>query len=51
MSGMIRSLARNRAKNNMKKRGMTSICRKGKRNYSWFADNWRDYVVMGGKKK
>lgn len=51
MSGMIRSLARTRAKNNMMKKGMTRVCSKGKRKYSWFADNWRYYVVMGGTKK
>ena len=42
---MIRSLARNRAKTRMKKKGMRRICSKNRRGTSWFSQNWRDYVI------
>lgn len=45
MSSMIRSLARNRAKQNMKNNGMTKIC-KG----DFFANNWRYYVVSSKRR-
>lgn len=45
MSSMIRSLARNRAKQNMKKSGMVKIC-KG----DFFAKNWRYYVVSSKRR-
>ena len=42
---MIRKLARNMAKANMHKKGLTGICkRKGHR--SFFAQHWREYVKM-----
>ena len=55
MSSMLRSLARNRAKEVMKTKGMSQICKQGKRKYSFFADNWRAYafptvIKKGGKK-
>ncbi len=40
---VLRSIARNRAKMNMKRRGMHRICSK-RGGYSYFANNWRDYV-------
>lgn len=46
MSNMIRSIARNRAKQNMKNNGLTKIC-KG----NWFANNWRDWVITRRKEK
>lgn len=39
MSSMLRSLARNRAKERMKKKGMVRIC-KG----DFFAKHWRSYA-------
>ena len=54
MSSMLTSLARNRAKNRMKKKGMTRVCSTGlitrkipgmkKRGSIYFAAHWRDYV-------
>lgn len=39
MSSVLRSLARNKAKNNMKKAGMTKIFRG-----DFFAKHWREFV-------
>lgn len=39
MSSMLRSLARNRAKVNMKAKGMVQIC-KGE----FFSNNWKKYA-------
>lgn len=52
MSSMLRSIARNRAKELMKTKGMRKICG---RNSNFFANNWRAYafpvtVNKGGKK-
>jgi hypothetical protein len=48
---MLRSLARNRAKEVMKTKGMRRICGG---NYKFFANNWRAYafptMIKGGKK-
>ena len=41
MSSMLRSLARNRAKENMKALGLTHFC---KQPHSTFADDWRDFA-------
>lgn len=41
MSSMIRTIARNRAKENMKRKGMHKIFRNG-----YFANNWRDWVIV-----
>lgn len=55
MSNMLRSLDRNRAKTVMKSKGMVNICKQGRRNYSFFADNWRQFayptVIKKGVKK
>ena len=42
----LRNVARNVAKTNMKKVGMTRICKN-----EFFAKNWRDWVHKGGLKK
>ena len=42
---ILRSLARNRAKTRMKKKGMRRVCSKQTRGKSWFSENWREYVV------
>ena len=51
MSNMLRSLARNRAKEVMKTKGMHHI---SGRNDRFFANNWRAYayptIIKGGKK-
>ena len=50
MSSMLTSLARNRAKNRMRKKGMRRFCSKDhviagkKRGMSYFASHWRDWV-------
>ena len=44
MSSMLRSLARNRAKENMKAMGMVRICSDSRGIGSMFADEWRKYV-------
>lgn len=54
MSSMLTSLARNRAKNRMKMKGMRRICSTSspaaiaaiakKRGSSYFASHWREYV-------
>jgi hypothetical protein len=41
MSNMLRSLARNRAKEVMKTKGMSKICG---RSSNFFANNWRAYA-------
>ena len=41
---MLRSLARNRAKENMKAMGMVRICSDSRGIGSMFADNWRKYA-------
>lgn len=51
MAGVIRTLARNRAKNNCKKRGMVKICKKNRNRESWFSKNWRDWVIVKVEKK
>lgn len=55
MSNILRHLARNRAKETMRKKGMIRICSKeGGRVSSYFANNWRPYAytttIKGGKK-
>jgi hypothetical protein len=45
MASMIRSLARSRAKEKMRRKGMRRVCSKKYRKYSWFSENWRDYVM------
>lgn len=47
MSSIIRSMARGIAKTNMKKQGMVHICDQKKKwdGRTWFASNWRFYVV------
>lgn len=42
---MIRKLARNRAKEKMRKKGMRRVCSKQYRRDSWFSQNWREYVM------
>ena len=39
MSGILRTLARNKAKNKMKQKGLSKIC-KG----DFFAKHWREFV-------
>lgn len=54
MSSMLRSLARNRAKERMHTKGMRRICKDAGRR-SFFSRNWRAYAfpvtIKGGKKK
>lgn len=45
MSSILRTIARSRAKRNMKRKGMTRICsRNGKRGNSYFATYWKTFV-------
>lgn len=44
MSSMLRSLARNRAKENMKAMGMVRICSKDKGKPTTFAEDWRKFT-------
>ncbi len=44
MSSMLRSLARNRAKENMKAMGMVRICSTDKGKPTTFAEDWRKYI-------
>lgn len=44
MSSMLRSLARNRAKENMKAMGMVRLCSKDKGKPTTFAEDWRKYT-------
>lgn len=44
MSSMLRSLARNRAKENMRHLGFVRICSDAKHTGSFFADNWREHT-------
>lgn len=49
----LRKLARGVAKANLKKMGARKVChRYGLRDTarSWFSDNWRDYVVVKGRR-
>lgn len=41
---MLRKIARNMAKVNMKKRGFTKICKHEKGRDSYFSNRWRDFV-------
>ena len=41
MSNMIRTLARNRAKENMRRKGMRRIFEHG-----YFAANWKEWVIV-----
>ncbi len=45
--GIVRSMARGIAKNHMKAKGMVRICKQNKDvdGHTWFAKNWRYYVV------
>lgn len=53
MSNILRHLARNRAKEVMKTKGMSKLCKRGS---NFFANNWRAYAFptvlnkKGGKK-
>ena len=56
VSNMLRSLARNRAKEVMKTKGMVNICRKNRRGDSFFSENWRQFafptvIKKGAKSK
>ena len=44
MSSMVRSLARNRAKENMKHLGFRRICSNSNHVGSYFADNWKEHT-------
>lgn len=44
MSSMLRTLARNRAKENMKHLGFKRICSDPRHLGSYFADNWRNHT-------
>lgn len=44
MSSMLRSLARNRAKENLKHLGFRRICSDPRNVGSYFADNWREHT-------
>ena len=44
MSSMLRGLARNRAKTNMRAKGFTRICSDDRRLGSLFASEWRNYA-------
>lgn len=44
MSNIIRSLARSRAKDRMKRKGMVHICKRSHGTKSYFAENWRKYA-------
>ena len=55
MSSMLRSMARERAKENMRKKGMRQFCKHDySQNYkgmtirigSYFSENWRKYTDM-----
>ena len=50
----LRKLARTVAKNQMKKKGMVQICKKGAKKGersegSYFSSHWRDYVYYHGR--
>lgn len=58
MSSTMRKIARNRARSNMKRRGIQHINKRTRtrgllgvytQNPSFFANNWRDYIDDGGK--
>ena len=51
MSNMLRSLARNRAKVNMKNLGMTRLCSDPRKIGSTFASEWRKFVTGTVAKK
>ena len=42
----MRKLKRAVARRNMERAGLTRVC-----DYGWFANHWREYVILPGKKK
>ena len=49
---VFRSIARGVAKNHMKQKGMKRICKQNRQpnGHTWFANNWREWVKVGGMK-
>ena len=50
MSNVLRGLARNVAKNRMRRSGMVQICKSSRQGKSIFAKHWRELVTKEGKK-